>query len=272
MLLVNGKVRPRLKVRAGKQQRWRVVNGARSRYFKVQLPGHKLVKLGGDNGLAERSAEVHRVVLVPGERGDIVFTPSDEPGTTRTMQWAPTDRGFGSEFGRRRVPLFDIETVAAAPVSPEPVPVRLREIEPIDITGATERTLDMTIDTRAGRRGNEVVMGINGVPFWEGEPLEARVGQTQVWHVTNDTPFAHPFHLHGYFFQVLDDTRIPEWKDTIDVPAESSVRIAVRFDERPGVWMYHCHILDHAESGMMGHLFVAGAGEQARMPEVELLH
>jgi FtsP/CotA-like multicopper oxidase with cupredoxin domain len=73
----------------------------------------------------------------------------------------------------------------------------------------------------------------------------------------NDTSFAHPFHLHGYFFQVLDDTRTPEWKDTVDVPANSDLRIAVRFDDRPGMWMYHCHILDHAESGMMGQLFVA---------------
>ena len=72
----------------------------------------------------------------------------------------------------------------------------------------------------------------------------------------NETDFAHPFHLHGYFFQVLDDARVPEWKDTISVPSKSELKIAVKFDERPGMWMYHCHILDHAEAGMMGHLHV----------------
>jgi hypothetical protein len=53
---------------------------------------------------------------------------------------------------------------------------------------------------------------------------------------------------------VLDDTRVPEWKDTVNVPSKSQLKLAIKFDERPGVWMYHCHILDHAEVGMMGHL------------------
>jgi FtsP/CotA-like multicopper oxidase with cupredoxin domain len=99
-------------------------------------------------------------------------------------------------------------------------------------------------------------MGVNGIPSWEAEPLHASLGETQIWHVKNPTAFSHPFHLHGYFFQVLDDSRVPEWKDTVDVPHESELRLAVRFDDRPGMWMFHCHILDHAESGMMGHLMV----------------
>jgi len=75
--------------------------------------------------------------------------------------------------------------------------------------------------------------------------------------VRNDTDFNHPFHLHGYFFQVLDDERIPEWKDSVDIPVHTELKLAVSFDERPGTWMYHCHILDHAEVGMMGTLRVS---------------
>ncbi|MBN1237406.1 MAG: multicopper oxidase family protein [Gammaproteobacteria bacterium] len=271
LLLVNGKILPRLKARAGKPQRWRVINAARARYYTLRLPEHTFVKLGGDNGLAERSQELGRVVLVPGERADLVFTPSDEPGTVSVLQWIPTERGFGSVYNRPREDMLEIETVDAAPVVPEPVPEFLREIEPIDITNAEELTLDLTIATETRMHEKEVVMGINDVPYWDSEPLEAAVGQTHVWNITNDTAFAHPFHLHGYFFQVLDDTRIPEWKDTVDVPANSTLRIAVDFDERPGVWMYHCHILDHADSGMMGHLFVAGEGFE-KMPKVHLMH
>ena len=59
--------------------------------------------------------------------------------------------------------------------------------------------------------------------------------------------------------KVLDEARVPEWKDTVNVPSETSLRLAVRFDERPGMWMLHCHILDHAEAGMMGHLQVLPA-------------
>ena len=99
-------------------------------------------------------------------------------------------------------------------------------------------------------------LGINGVAYKDSEPLMADVGETQVWTVTNTIDFAHPFHLHGFFFQVLSPERPLEWKDVVDVPVNGTVRFAVRYDERPGMWMFHCHILDHADAGMMGALMV----------------
>jgi FtsP/CotA-like multicopper oxidase with cupredoxin domain len=105
------------------------------------------------------------------------------------------------------------------------------------------------------------MMNINGVAHES--LIEARVGETQVWNVVNNSDFDHPFHIHGYFFQVLDDTRIPEWKDTVNVPSHKSLRLAITFDDRPGMWMVHCHILDHAEAGMMGHLRVIGHSADA---------
>lgn len=73
--------------------------------------------------------------------------------------------------------------------------------------------------------------------------------------IARPSPFDHPFHLHGYFFRVIGQ-HVPEWKDTVNVPVNSSIRVAITFDERPGIWMYHCHILDHADAGMMGHVHV----------------
>lgn len=254
VLLVNGKLLPRLKVRKGKQQRWRVINAARARYYNMRMPGHTFVRLGGDNGLAARSKEVYNAVVVPGERSDLVFTPNEAPGTVSMLQWVPVDRGFSSMFNRGRENMLEIETVDLPPVEPAAIPTELRVIEPIELAGAVELTLDMTIETDYQQK---VVMGINGIPYWKVVPIEAALGQTHIWHLTNNTSFAHPFHLHGYYFQVLDDERVPEWKDTVDLPSNSDLRIAIRFDERPGTWMYHCHILDHAESGMMGQLRVA---------------
>jgi len=212
-----------------------------------------MIKLGGDNGLAERAQEVGRIVLVPGERADLVFTPQDEPGTVDAYKWYPTERGYGSTFNRFSEDIMVMETVAAPAVIPEEIPVFLREIPPVDVTDATELLLDLTITFTPE---DEVEMGINGIPYRNVEPIEARVGETHIWRVRNDTDFAHPFHLHGYFFQVLNENLIPEWKDTIDIPVGTERLLAVKFDERPGVWMYHCHILDHAEVGMMGQLKV----------------
>jgi FtsP/CotA-like multicopper oxidase with cupredoxin domain len=49
----------------------------------------------------------------------------------------------------------------------------------------------------------------------------------------------------------------------VDVPSKTELKLAVRYDDRPGMWMYHCHILDHAEIGMMGHLQVLPVGVEA---------
>jgi FtsP/CotA-like multicopper oxidase with cupredoxin domain len=80
VLLVNGRVRPRLGARAGKPQRWRVINAARARYYRLALPGAPFVRIGGDNGLAARSERQTRLLIVPGERLDLVYTPSGAPG------------------------------------------------------------------------------------------------------------------------------------------------------------------------------------------------
>jgi len=118
VVLVNGKVRPTLKVRQGKQQRWRVINASRSRYIPIGLRDHTFTILGGDNGLAERSREAGRVVVTPSERADIVFTPMREPGSTQVFRWIPFNRGFGTVYRRASVPMMDIETVMDDPVIP----------------------------------------------------------------------------------------------------------------------------------------------------------
>ena len=97
---------------------------------------------------------------------------------------------------------------------------------------------------------------VNGVPFWKAKPLLAALGETQLWVIRNDTKWDHPFHLHGYFFVPADERGAPirpmAWKDTVNIPMESTARFLVTFDERPGEWMFHCHILDHADGGLMG--------------------
>jgi FtsP/CotA-like multicopper oxidase with cupredoxin domain len=101
---------------------------------------------------------------------------------------------------------------------------------------------------------------INGVPYWKAKPFRASIGETQLWTVVNDTDWDHPFHLHGFFFVVLDENNQPvrplAWRDTVNIPMNQTTRLLVKFDERPGEWMIHCHILDHAEGGLMGSVLV----------------
>jgi FtsP/CotA-like multicopper oxidase with cupredoxin domain len=267
-LLVNGRERPTLTFRDGALQRWRLVNTAKSRYFDLVLgDGQPFMVIGVDGGLLEYSFQRERLVLAPGERIDVLVAPRVEPGAPLVLRAVPFNRGFGSVEFRTVEDLMTLTPAALPPVAAAPLPQVRREIAPMNREGAKPIRLDLVLNKGEGQ------FGIEGGPFWEGTRVRAENGETQLWTITNKATWDHPIHLHGFFFQVLDDKGDPvrpiAWKDTINVPADKTVRFLVRLD-RPGSWMYHCHILDHAEAGLMstvdvGKIDEAGGGEHLHM-------
>ena len=250
VLLVNGKVKPTFKARPGLRQRWRFINAAKSRYYQIALDGHSFTRIGGDGGFLTAPVEVSQPVLTPGERADLLVVPEGESGSKLVVRWVAFDRGFGSTFNRPPEDLFTVElegTRAETPALPEIT----RSITPLSTVGATPITLSLDQVSVTPFK-----LGINGVAFEDSDPIMAEIGETQIWTVTNTVPFAHPFHLHGFFFQVLSPAGPLEWKDTFNVPVDGTIQLVVRYDDRPGMWMFHCHILDHADAGMMGSLHV----------------
>ncbi len=250
VLLVNGKVRPSFKARPGLRQRWRFINAAKSRYFQIALDGHGFTRIGGDGGLLTAPVDVVQPVMTPGERMDLLVTPEGESGSELVVRWVAFDRGFGSTFNRPPQDLFVVKLEGTHATSPA-LPVIERAIAPLPVESASQITMSLTQQGSA-----PLELGINGIAFKDAEPIMADVGETQVWTISNTIEFAHPFHLHGFFFQVLSPTGPLEWKDTVNVPVGGTVSFAVRYDDRPGMWMFHCHILDHADAGMMGSLMV----------------
>ena len=116
-----------------------------------------------------------------------------------------------------------------------------------------EVELQQAVELLARRR---VVSPIAGIIT----DLPVKVGELQVWDVVNSSHMDHPFHLHGFFFQVLsvngEEPAFRSWEDVVNLPPKSTTRIAWMPDGRPGSWMYHCHILEHHAAGMMGTLRV----------------
>jgi FtsP/CotA-like multicopper oxidase with cupredoxin domain len=264
-VLVNGRQHGHMMARAGVPQRWRVVNTAKSRYFSIDLgAGQKFTKIGGDGGLQEYSVDSDYIVLGPGERADLIFIPRAKPGAELALIAQLFDRGYGSTETRSAEDLFTM-AIANMPayVAPSRPPVR-RTIEPPSTAGATPVKLELGITQLADGSFHYLM---NGVSF--PKPFLAKLGETQIWTVTNTTVWSHPIHLHGFFFLVLDKNGAPahpmEWKDTVTVPFKDTVRFVVRFDERPGSWMFHCHILDHAEGGLMSTVQLSATG----LPQVE---
>jgi FtsP/CotA-like multicopper oxidase with cupredoxin domain len=258
-VLVNGRVRPRLTVRSGAPQRWRILNAAKSRYFQLFLDGQTFTKIGGDNGLQEYSQTSDRLVLATGERADVIVSPQGAAGDELVLMSLLYNRGYGSVEYRDQPQLVTLGFAEGPAYSgPAPSAVR-RSIEPLSTEGATKVDVVLTL----AKKGDGFEYGINGVAFAKNKPVRAKPGETQVWTIVNQTKWSHPFHLHGFSFLVLDAAGKPAhplvWKDTVDVPLEETVQFVVRFDDRQGTWMYHCHILDHADGGMMGVLEVGTA-------------
>ena len=189
------------------------------------MAGHTFTRIGGDGGLLEKPVESDMLVLAPGERADVLVVPHGSAGRTIPVRWVPFDRGYGTTFNRPEEEAFRVQIADAPAAETPPAPDTSRAIAPLDLAGATNVSLELT---QADVNGT-LVMGVNGVPSWEAEPLMATVGETQVLAVKNTMDFAHPFHLHGFFFQPLDENLAPvhpmEWKDTINVPVDGTIAL-----------------------------------------------
>ena len=266
-VLVNGHTAPTLRARSGAPQRWRIVNAAKSRYFLLDIPGLTFTKIGGDGGLQESPVEIKQLLLATGERADVIVTPRFAPGTNVNLDSLLHNRGYGSVEFQNISTLLTLAVSSLPAVTEAPLPQVRRTIEPLDTAGATPVTINLTLSQNPS--DGRLEYGINGVPFAKDRPLLARPGETQIWTVKNTTKWSHLFYIHGFFFQVLDERGVPsrplEWKDTVNVPLEKTVRLVVRFDDREGDWMYHCHVLDHADGGLMGTV-------QVGTPAAEHLH
>jgi FtsP/CotA-like multicopper oxidase with cupredoxin domain len=253
-LLVNGRKNPQLAARSGAPQRWRVVNTAKTRYFWLDIgKGNNFTKIGGDGGLQEYPTEHEMLMLAPGERADVIVEPRAKPGAELVVLAQLYNRGYGSVNYRNIGNLFRIAFSTQSEYHGPSLPKIQPAIEPLTATGAT--AVKLTLNLTQHPRDGTFEYNINGDPYWKAKSIPAKLGETQLWTINNTTPWSHPLHIHGFFFQLLDANGSPSrplaWKDTVDVPFNQTLQLLVRFDDRPGEWMVHCHILDHAEGGLM---------------------
>lgn len=253
VLFVNGQVMPTLTIRSGEVQRWRVVNTSAARIYRLAIPGQTMLHVGSDGGLFERPREVSEIVLGVGERVELLVRGTGAPGTRTTLRTLPYDRYIPQTRPANWDELHDLlrlQYTDDAPVAPVVLPGVLRVIPALDTTRATA-TRVMVLTQHL----------INGQSMdMERVDVSAPLGATEIWEVENLVGMDHPFHLHGFQFQVLERDGVPEpyrsWKDVVNVPRHQTARFIVRYDDYAGKWMFHCHILDHEDHGMMGVLEV----------------
>jgi len=253
-LLVNGKVSPKLSARAGARERWRFVDAANSRFFNLSLPGHPFLVIGWDGGLIPEPYTTDSLLLGPGERYEVIVELDGEPNDSLVLQTLYYDRA-PELHDPGPLDLMTIELGSPA-TALDPLPTEWAAFDPLP-TDATSMQ-NLTLHEDPGPDG-KTAFSINGQVYPDVTPIAAAKDALAVWTINDDVGMDHPFHLHGMFFQVIDIDGVPAehrgWKDTAIVPRYKKLRFAVRYGE-PGHWMFHCHILEHQERGMMGVLDV----------------
>jgi len=258
-VLVNGQVRPVLRARPAERERWRILNACVSRSLDLRVPGQDLTLLGMDSGRTATPTAVDRVLLAPGNRADLIV--QTVPGSTEVLA-VPIDRGVAMGMGMGPRASGGTLTLAKLVVDGAPadaLDALPRQPAPLDLSGvpvARRRELTLAMGTGMAMGGG-MSFTIDGKAF---DPdridQDVTVGDVEEWTLVNTSPMDHPFHLHVWPMQVLrEGTHTPEdvtWRDVVNIPAQDSTLVRIPFDRYPGRTVYHCHILDHEDLGMMG--------------------
>lgn len=243
-VLVNGAVNPFLEVPKG-IMRLRLLNGSNASVYELNLSNNRIFhQIASDGGFLEKPIEMNQLVLGPAERAEILVDFSDlKKGETVQLI------NQGLDFMK-----FIVKGEGSKEYT---VPSNLTSIKKIDP--------DHAVKTRKFVfQGMGPSVNINGKQM-DMERIDevVKLNDTEIWEVSNKSGMGmmggtvHPFHAHGVQFQILDRDGNPPpanqtgWKDTFLVYPGEKVRAIATF-KHSGVFMYHCHILEHEDSGMMG--------------------
>lgn len=265
LILVNGQSKPQFSARPGQRERWRLINTCVSRYLRLRLDGQQLELLGMDSGRFPTPESVDEILLKPGNRADLLVTTTAGDSVLRAFDQR---RGsmpgmMGSGSGARPLEQLDSAALATLRVAGEPVaaltavPTQLGLGDLRSATVAARRQIVMAAGMGMGMAGGMMSFTIDGTEFNETRTdTTVAAGNVEEWTLTNTSPMDHPFHLHVWPMQIIEEngqgTDTAIWQDVVNVPANGRVKVRVEFKDFRGRSVYHCHILDHEDLGMMG--------------------
>jgi FtsP/CotA-like multicopper oxidase with cupredoxin domain len=271
LLLVNGQAQPFLRARPGATERWRVVNACTSRYLRLAVPGATATPLRVDSGPI-RATSTDSVDLLPGNRVDLRVVVGDSDTEITATSLARGGMGMSAgHTGTETLAALAVAGPRASSVSvlpPAEAAVDLRQTVPAQ---RRQLTLAMSMAGMGGGMG-----GMGGVASADSAPVsidgrgfdpsridqDVHLGDVEEWTILNASPMDHPFHLHVWPMQLLQvGRRIVDpviYRDVVNVPAHSRTTVRIRFNDFAGTAVYHCHVLDHEDLGMMGTVRASG--------------
>lgn len=270
-MLVNGQIGATAVVPKG-IVRLRLLNGSNARIYTLTMAdGRPMHLVGTDTGLLDHPIPLDVLTLAPGERYELLVDFGDGRDVALLSGQSVNTGMMGGMMGGRQAsgPPFEVLPFTIDPSLPARVtalPDELGAKRPdIDPAGAVARdiTLDMAMGPGMMMRAGGDRFSINGRAFDMGHlNFTAELGQLERWTISANM-MMHPFHVHGVTFQVLSENgqkprpQNTGWKDTILVDGQTE--ILMHFDRPASAqlpYMFHCHILEHEDAGMMGQFTV----------------
>lgn len=245
--------------------RLRLLNGSNARIFRLALSGGRpFTLIGNDGGLIDVPVQLAQLDLAPAERVDLLVDLRDcEPGERVMLRSASFSiqggMGFmrGSNLQGQPLDLLELRVDGSATGGAE-IPRSLPTV-PGPRPDEAVRSRSFEFDSRMMNHS------INGRSF-QMNRVDERVpfGETELWSFVNRSGFPHPVHVHATHFRVVSRTggrgRIMPWeagvKDTVLVHPGETVEVAVRFTAHRGLFLLHCHNLEHEDMGMMANILV----------------
>lgn len=264
-IVINGRLNAIFPVKTA-QYRLRLLNGSNARIYKIALSDQTpLTVIGTDGGLLDKPIQKPFLVLGPAERLDVLVDFSArQVGETlelRTLAYssvAGVDAAHGGVDGV--LAQFRVtEKIEDSTMLPE----TLSALAPV----ATDEAVNVSHPRRFAFDMRGMALMINGRVF-EMEAVAAdeivKLNTSELWefeNVAGNMPMPHPAHVHGLQFRVVSREGSPQefqegyvdsgWKDTVLIMPGEKVRLFMRFEDFPGLYVYHCHILEHGDLGMM---------------------
>ena len=271
LVTVNGEAEPQLTLEQDGLLRLRLLNASAARFYRLQLEGHSMHLIATDAGAIEQPVELSELLLTPGERAEVLVRGDREPGEYRLRNF-PEERDRGGMMdggGMQGMGMMDggccggsdsPQTLARLTYSgrrqAQPLPQKLASVPALPEPQRIRR-----FELGHGMADGGMAFHINGRTF-DAQRLDTQVPLDSIedWEIANVgmgmMSFDHPFHLHTNPFQVVSrNGQAPAyraWQDTVLVPEDETIRIRIPFRDFAGKTVYHCHILDHEDLGMMG--------------------
>jgi len=263
---VNGAVRPRIEIAPKERQFWRIVNASPDRYLDLQLDGQtfEIVALDG-MPLAYRGPDgptrtTDHLLLSPAGRLEAIVT-GPPSGTLRALRTLCVDTGPDGDPNPGMV-LADLAQPSSDRIGSKSPAKQVHAVDkrpplykPLDLEQLKKTTPDFTVTFTEDKNG----FYINGRKFApDASPMtSARVGTYQHWRIVNETAELHPFHIHQVHFLAYAENGVPlshpAWLDTVNVPYRGMVDVILDFTDPviKGMSVFHCHLLNHEDKGMM---------------------